>query len=374
MRSRLAIGLALLVASLCRCANNKATTAGHSDASLTTGVDSGRHDAHSEAAEKGGNDAGDAGDASDASLDADAVVDAAPFPCGTRTGMRGLTSRSVVVDGKTRTYLIYLPTTLDPTAPMPFVFVFHGFLMSGRLMYDITQYTAIADADGVGVAFPDGDGGPGTVTAPWNDENPGQLVCGEGQYVVGTANDFGFIDAMKADVSKDQCLDTQHVFTTGFSMGGYFAEHVACYRDDMRAVAPHSGGTIGDLSVCTSGHVPMIIFHGTKDSVIDEACDDPTSTKLEQGFPASGTLWAAKNGCSKTYTTLPIANDAGGGTGQCYLYDDCPADGQVEVCTFNGMDHCWAGGSTAGDAGVSACPTYPSATQLEWQFFKQYAW
>jgi poly(3-hydroxybutyrate) depolymerase len=95
----------------------------------------------------------------------------------------------------------------------------------------------------------------------------------------------------------------------------------------------------------------------------------------EPSSPATATLWAAKNGCQPTFTTMPTDGDAGG-TGQCYVYDGCPPDGQVELCTFNDMVHCWAGGSSQGDAGQGAygCPTYASATQLEWSFFKQYAW
>jgi poly(3-hydroxybutyrate) depolymerase len=54
------------------------------------------------------------------------------------------------------------------------------------------------------------------------------------------------------------------------------------------------------------------------------------------------------------------------------VYDGCPADGQVELCTFTGMGHCYAGG--AASAGQFSCPTYASATDLQWSFFKKYAW
>jgi poly(3-hydroxybutyrate) depolymerase len=174
---------------------------------------------------------------------------------------------------------------------------------------------------------------------------------------------------MKADIAQDQCLDAAHEFVTGFSMGGYFSHHVGCYRSDIRAIAPHSGGTIPDLSSCTTGHVPVIIFHGTSDNVIAESCDDPTGTP-QAGFTASATLWAAHNGCKTTFTTTAM-NGSGGGSGQCRIYDGCPADGQVELCTFIGMAHCWAGGD-ASDS--NACPTFANATQLEWQFFKDHAW
>ncbi|HLL25582.1 MAG TPA: hypothetical protein VK427_25775, partial [Kofleriaceae bacterium] len=71
-------------------------------------------------------------------------------------------------------------------------------------------------------------------------------------------------------------------------------------------------------------------------------------------------------GCALTTTPVSVTN------GTCRTYDNCPAGGQVQLCTFPGMGHCWAGG--AASAGVNACPTYADATVLQWQFFKQYAW
>ena len=128
--------------------------------------------------------------------------------------MRGVTHRSMTVAGLNRTYIIYLPTSFDPTTPIPFVFVFHGFAMGGQDMYTITQYAALADSEGIGLAFPDGETGPDSLGDPWNVKNPGQTVCGGGNLVSATGNDFAFIDAMKADVALDQCLDTAHIYST----------------------------------------------------------------------------------------------------------------------------------------------------------------
>ena len=296
---------------------------------------------------------------------ADARVDAPPdaLPCGLRTGQRGLTHRTITAAGLARTYLVYLPPPADPSAAMPLVFVHHGYTMSGQAMYDVTAYAALADSEHIALAFPDGQGGPNAVTAPWN---VGANVCPStaGAPPVATGDDFAFLDAMKADIAEDQCLDRDHVFVTGFSMGGYFAHHVGCMRDDIRAVAPASGGT-HDLAACTTGHKPIIMFHGLADPLIPAGCDDPASLPVPGVTPAA-TAWAAKNGCATTATARSVS----GGT--CYTYDGCPADGQVELCTFTGMGHCWAGGPPS--AGVYACPPYADATRLEWEFFKQYAW
>jgi poly(3-hydroxybutyrate) depolymerase len=118
--------------------------------------------------------------------------------------------------------------------------------------------------------------------------------------------------------------------------------------------------------------MPIIIFHGTSDPLINNACDDPTATP-QSGFPASATLWAKRNGCKDTYTTVPEMGTKMGNDGQCYVYDGCPADGQVEVCTFTNMQHAWAGAPVCENC-IGTGAGWPSATHLEWEFFKKYAW
>ncbi len=301
------------------------------------------------------------------SIDAAAGDDDAAPPdanaCGARGGVRGLSPREVTIDGLRRTYLVYLPAGTDSTTPMPLVLVYHGFTMSGQLMHDITDYAALADREHVAVAFPDGQGGPNTTVAPWN---VGSGLCPSffGAPPSASGDDFALLDSIKADVSEDQCLDREHIFVTGFSMGGYFAHHTGCMRPDIRAVAPHSGGT-HVLDGCIAGPKPIIIFHGLADNVIPAGCADPNAVAVQGSMP-SATAWAAKNGCSTTTTTRTVEN------GTCFHYEGCPTGGQVELCTFNGMGHCWAGGNAS--AGIYSCPNNASATTLEWEFFKQYAW
>jgi len=245
--------------------------------------------------------------------------DAAPDAgaCGMRTGMRGKTSRMLSVGGVNRTYIAYLPMAIDPQTPVPLVFVHHGYTMSGQDMYDVTGYTTLADSEHIALAFPDGEAGPNVAGPPWN---VGTNVCPSsvGAPPLATGDDFGFLDAMHADLAQDQCIDTAHVFVTGFSMGGYFSHHAGCMKPGIRAVAPHSGGT-HTLDQCTNGHMPVIMFHGLADPVIPEGCDDPNGN-TPAGYTAAATMWAQKNGCATTTQTMTVDN------GTCAVFDGCPAD------------------------------------------------
>ena len=296
--------------------------------------------------------------------DAPVLADTSPDTtlCGSRTGMRGKTSRTLHVANLDRTYIVYLPAGVDPTTPIPLVYVHHGYTMSGDAMFSATGYPALADTEHIALAFPDGQAGPNSLGAPWN---VGANLCPSvaGPPPSASGDDFAFLDAMRDDIARDQCLDLAHVYLTGFSMGGYFSHHVGCERPDIRAVAPHSGGT-HPLDQCANAKKPIIIFHGTSDGVIPDGCDDPATTP-PSGVTPSATAWAQHNGCATTTTTTHVKN------GSCIIYDGCPSGGQVELCTFTSMGHCWAGGV---DNSVYSCGTYESATQLQWDFFKQYAW
>ena len=302
-------------------------------------------------------------DAPIAAADADAATptgDAAT--CGARSGMRGKTARSVHVAGLDRTYIVYLPDAVDPRTPVPLVFVHHGYTMSGAAMFDITGYPALADREHVAVAFPDGEHGPNSLGAPWN---VGTDVCPTAGLPppLATGDDFAFLDAMRADIEQDQCIDGAHVFVTGFSMGGYFSHHAGCARTDIRAIAPHSGGA-HVLDGCAVARKPVILFHGGADGIVPPGCEDPDASAVGM-HEAAATAWAMRNGCAPTTTTTAVRN------GICRSYDGCPPDGQVTLCTFDHMGHCWAGGQ---GSSVFACGDYESATELEWQFFTQHAW
>ena len=286
----------------------------------------------------------------------DAAGPGAAACAGKAGAKRGKSTQTVDVKGAKRTFVHYAPKNLDPNRPVPLVIVPHGYTQSGEEMFQITKYPAIADREGFVAVFP--DGAPLSV-GPWD---VGSGVCGNGSFVPGSGDDQGFIDAMIAFVAADQCIDREHIFVTGWSMGGYLSHHTGCLRDDIRAIGPHSGGT-HDLKSCKGRPKPVIMFHFDPDGLIDYSC----GTKARDG-------WIARNGCQRDQPDVKSVQG-----GRCEYYRGCPAGAQVAFCTFQIpanhrsdflAGHAWSGGNPRA---YSIAET-ESAAELGWQFFKTYAW
>ncbi|MEY4575403.1 MAG: hypothetical protein RL701_106 [Pseudomonadota bacterium] len=252
--------------------------------------------------------------------------------CTGKAGKKGNDMRTYDKEGAA--YIVHFPSNLDPNEPVPLIYVAHGFTMDGASMQSITGFDAVADANKFVVVYPTGDGG----ATPWN---VGDAACLPGGVVNAPAADsFGYLEAIKASIEVDQCIDAKKVFVTGFSMGGYFSHNVGCKIGNTfaRAVGPHSGGTYpGD---CPGSPVPVFIMHGDADTFIDyRACG--------QG---ARDYWLARNKCGAKFDTKMVMG------GSCDWYQDCDANGQTVFCSFNGIGHAWARG----------------ATDAVWNFFKSY--
>ncbi len=317
------------------------------DAAEAGGADGSEDGAAGSAGSGGsGGSAGSGGDGEDAGEETGGSggTGGQPANCSGKPGAPGLSQREVVVDGDTRTFQVHIPTSLNRNTPAPVVFIFHGFSMSGEIMIELTGFAALADDEGFVAVFPEGP-----PAAPWN---VGENICGLGGWVAGTADDFAFVESILNDIEADQCLDRSHVFVTGFSMGGYFSNHIGCQRSDLvRAIAPHSGGTY--LGACPGGPTPTLLIHGTGDALIDPDCGEEARN-----------VWAARNGCSTRFRTVAVEG------GHCEWHLDCPPDGQVVLCLFDDMCHGWAATGDGSCTNSAGGDMYEDATSLIWEFFK----
>lgn len=306
---------------------------------------------------------GAAGSPSPGSTHAPSTPDAQT--CASKPGkLRGKSTQQATSGGLPRGFIHYAPTGLDPRVPAPVVIVAHGFVMSADQIYGITRYAELAERERFVVMFPEGQP---LALGPWNVGNP-SCVSTLGLLPLGTGDDQAFIDDMLAFAETDQCIDHQHVFVAGFSMGGYFANETGCVRPDVRAIAAHSGGS-HDLAACPSRTKPALIMHFNGDALIPTECGRQTRDR-----------WLQLNHCQPDN---PEVRQVRGG--RCEYARGCAQGGQVAYCAFDAPParsdqtfpaHAWSGGDKDGPAGAGefAIPETENATELSWKFFKEFAW
>ncbi|MGQ9631523.1 MAG: prolyl oligopeptidase family serine peptidase [bacterium] len=77
------------------------------------------------------------------------------------------------------------------------------------------------------------------------------------------------LNALLDEIVKTYAVDTDRVYLTGLSMGGYGTWHLAMrYPERFAAIAPICGGGVYPEKVRVLKDVPVWAFHGAKDTVV----------------------------------------------------------------------------------------------------------
>jgi poly(3-hydroxybutyrate) depolymerase len=266
------------------------------DTGVDTGSDSGTDpDAESDLGNDGGSETGSAG-------------------CGgDPTGL----AQSLQVGNQTRTFDLYLPADYDPARAYPLVVGLHGGGGTGAGFQGFSGLDEAVGSDAI-IVYPDG-----------LPEFPG----GDTVWMLDPAAEgFVFFDDLLELLATNLCIDESRVFATGWSMGGYMANSLGCYRSDVfTAIAPVSGGPAGPKPPappypdCTA-ELPAMIIHGAQDFVI------PLSEA-----ETMRDIFAENNGCGPTSSAVDPS--------PCVAYDDCTSP--LHWCEFSG-GHEWPGFAAAG--------------------------
>lgn len=256
---------------------------------------------------------------------------------------------SIESGGLTRTFRVHVPDSYDPTVPMPVVLNFHGYSSNASQQELLSGMLDEADAQGFIAVHPQGTG----ATPSWN----AGVCCGEA--IDNLVDDVQFVSDMLDALESSLCVDTERVFSTGMSNGGFMSHRLGCELSSrITAIAPVAG-VMGMVSCEPGRPVPVMHFHGTLDSLV------PYEGNAAAGMPSVETTvadWAARNGCADTTTEVYREADS-----HCEAFDDCPAGGDVVVCTVEGGGHTWPGGLPVPALGHTTSAL--SATAEMWKFF-----
>ena len=239
--------------------------------------------------------------------------------------------QTITYDNEERKYLLYLPANFDESAPVPLVVALHGLTNNGNILFESSQFSIIADTANFVLAFP---------TALTN--SLGQTAWNNGLIVGSGADDTGFLREMIGTISSEYNIDSDRVYMTGFSMGGFMSNRMACeFSEEIAAIASHSG-TIADAihtDCVPTRPFPMMHIHGTSDLIVGY------DGNWLGGFESVDTLmryWRDFVNCSNAYTVVElddIAND--NITVEKRIYNNCVNNIELWLYTAANHGHAW---------------------------------
>lgn len=256
---------------------------------------------------------------------------------------------SLTSQGETRYFRIHLPNGQAPTQAVPVVFALHGLGDNMNNMSGI-GFSQIGDTANFISVYPQ------AVTLPLLNANGWRI----GTPVDGPESDVIFISQLLDTLMTRYTVDTQRVYSTGFSMGGFMSHILACQMGDrIAAIAPHSG-TISptNASTCNPGRkVPVMHIHGTTDGTIAYPGGTFFGVYNYNGAEQTTQMWADIDSCDGAIdsTRIPGFYDI-----DKFTYTDCKDSSETLLYRVIGMDHTWIN-----------TPTFRATPEI-WNFFSRH--
>lgn len=186
-------------------------------------------------------------------------------------------------DGQVRVISLYVSEgALSAGDARPLIIGLHGAYGTGVDFARYSTLVALADREGLLLAFPDG------LNTIWDDGRPN----GPNPSV----DDVGFIARMLANVARVAPLDAERVYALGYSMGGSMAVRLGCTLPGQIAGVVSVASTMPEYlrAACDNAPaLPVMFIQGTDDRVLPFV--GVRGTYLS--FEASRDYWGAHNGC-----------------------------------------------------------------------------
>lgn len=271
------------------------------------------------------------------------------------TSLHAQTQLSMLHNGINRTYTLYVPPSFTPGTPAPLVFVLHGFTQSAQQIMNYSEFNSIADTAGCIVVYPDGVGNA------WNTNS--------GMSGGSTADDIGFIATLTDTLFSQYGIDTNRVFSCGFSAGGYMSHRLACESPRCYAAIASVAGTMstGAYAACLpSRPVPVMQIHGTADFIVS----------YNGGFGGVSVAdviskWVSANACptQPQVTNMPDLVLTDLSTVERSVYAPCAGTSEVILYKVNGGGHQWPGTSAIA-GGIGTTNQDIKASAEIWNFFR----
>lgn len=288
------------------------------------------------------------------------------------TASAGTTVSGSTVSGISST--IYIPSSYKDGTKVPLYVAMHGCTQSYSQFATSSNINALAEEKGFIVVHLQQSSSNNMRTCfKWYSDQ--SRTSTEPKAII------SIIDSVKTKYS----IDNDKVFCFGFSAGAAMAHLLcACYPDvfsggGIGAGLPFKSATLLNYSSAMSNGtsvandtlagyivsamgnykriIPMIVFHGNKDSTVN----------YKNGAACTMSWVLAMNQIGADINTTPTKTNGSNYTVESYI-DDNTGKTIVEYYLVSNMDHAWSGGKGSSYAYASG----PDATRIMYEFFEEY--
>ena len=250
-------------------------------------------------------------------------------------------------NGVLREYYVYTPSSYTPSSNSPLLFVFHGYGSSATNILYYSNFQGLAEQDSYILVYPQGSLLNGVTH--WN----------VGGWTVGsTVDDVSFTEDIIDIIANEYYINTDRIYSTGMSNGGYMSYGLACNSTKFAAIASVTGSMTPEIdNNCAPDHpTPILQIHGLQDFTVRY-----TGAVWSLSIPDVMEYWSSFNTCDEEPST--IINDLNDGSYILFdSYQNCSNSVGVELILHSTMGHTWP----------SINNHSISATEQIWSFFGKY--
>jgi len=262
--------------------------------------------------------------------------------------------KTIVVDSLQRQYRIYMPPSLE--GPAPLVLNFHGLNTDAFIQELYTQMNAVADTGGFILVYPQG------IAQRWN--------VGIAGLEHDSVDDVGFVEVLLDTLLSQYPIDTNRIYATGMSLGGFMSYRLACELSHRIAAVASVAGLMShpQFRACRPGRpVPVMHIHGVADPVVAYNGD-----REFVSVDSVMSLWKTHNHCAQEpVVSLMPDRSPGDGTLVLKLQYACDPSAEVVLYMVQNGGHTWPGGFPIPTFGLT-CYDIQASGEI-WNFLRQFS-
>jgi polyhydroxybutyrate depolymerase len=279
-------------------------------------------------------------------------------------------TRTLSVDGRSRSYVVHVPPSYDGSEPAPVVLAFHGGLDSAVKMIRFSCLSDKADEVGFLAVYPNGTGRRGRFLT-WNAGN----CCGPAMR--NNVDDVAFARALIDDLGRLASIDPKRIYATGMSNGGMLAYRLASELSDRIAAIASVAGPMGTETCSPARPVPVMHFHGTRDrsAPFEGGVGIVTHTHF-YSVDHSVMAWVRANGCPEEPVVDQLPDEVADGTSVIRkTYGPGSGGSEVILVVIRGGGHTWPGRQPPSrwlSRLLGPSTRDISANDMMWEFFKRH--